>query len=213
MTRMHPHPEARRVALRELPDEQLALRAQEGSGAAFALLVARHEGRLYNFLLRRVGRGADAEDLAQEAFVRAWRRIDRYDPRWRFSTWLFTIASRLASNHRRREGARRWVERESVARRAVHDGAPAADTESRAALWAAAEAVLTEAQRTALWLRYAEDMPTADIGRVMGKTSIGVRALLFRARGALAEHMAGAEQDASAPVRGRTRAPALEGVS
>ena len=211
MTRTAPNIEARRVALRELPDEQLAQRAREGSGASFALLVSRYEGRLYNFLLRRVGRAADAEDLAQEAFVRAWRRIDRYDPRWRFSTWLFTIASRLASNHMRRERGRRGVEREHAARRPSPTATgDAFDGEARAALWAAAASALTDAQRTALWLRYSEDMAMADIGRVMGKTSIGVRAMLFRARSALAEQMVETACDRPAqPVR----APALEGAS
>ncbi|MEE8146382.1 MAG: sigma-70 family RNA polymerase sigma factor, partial [Longimicrobiales bacterium] len=82
--------------IEDLPVCTLVSRAQTGSLSSFAELVARFEGRLFNFLLRRTRCVADAEDLAQDTFVRAWQRIRRYDPRWRFSTWLFTIAHRLA---------------------------------------------------------------------------------------------------------------------
>ena len=82
--------------LEVLSSEELACRAQAGSLPSFAKLVERYQGRLYNFLLRRVGHADDAEDLAQDTFVRAWERIDRYRTTWRFSTWLFTIGSRLA---------------------------------------------------------------------------------------------------------------------
>ncbi len=86
----------------------LVTRAKAGSLPAFADLVARFEDRLFNFLVRRTGRIADAEDLTQETFVCAWEQIDRYDPRWQFSTWLFTIARRLTVTHyRRAEVARR----------------------------------------------------------------------------------------------------------
>ena len=89
--------------------EELALEAQQGSVAAYSELVRVFEGRLYNFLLRRVGSAADAEDLTQEAFLRAWQRLGTYRPKWRFSTWLFTIAFRLAvdeSRRRKREAER-----------------------------------------------------------------------------------------------------------
>jgi len=169
--------------------EELALEAQQGSVAAYSELVRVFEGRLYNFLLRRVGSAADAEDLTQEAFLRAWQRLGTYRPKWRFSTWLFTIALRLAATHARREGRQ--------PRPLLGDGLPGVgqaslpddDGASRARIWALVDEVLSAHQRTALWLRYVEDMAVCDIARVMGRSQISVRVMLFRARAALAERL------------------------
>ena len=83
----------------DMPDPQeLACRAQAGSLSAFALLVERYHSGVFNFVFRRVGIVEDAKDMTQEAFGRAWRRINRYSPNWRFSTWRYTIGSRLHIN-------------------------------------------------------------------------------------------------------------------
>lgn len=182
---------ADRPPLSSCTDEDLALRAQEGSAAAFALLVDRFETRLHSFLLRRVRNHADAEDLTQETFVRAWRSIRRYRPAWRFSTWLYTIASRASVNHMRRAQVRARARGEDIA--TAREPAPpshgAERAEARAEVWRVAEESLTEAQFMAMWLRYVEDLPMRDIGRVLGKSTVGVRALLFRARSALIERI------------------------
>jgi RNA polymerase sigma-70 factor (ECF subfamily) len=75
-----------------------------GDADAFAALVDRHQGRILGHLARLVGRD-DAEDLAQETFVRAYQALPRYDATYPFRGWLLVIASRLAANHaaRRRE--------------------------------------------------------------------------------------------------------------
>lgn len=168
--------------------EELAQRAQRGSRAAYSDLVRVFEARLYNFLLRRTGSPSDAEDLAQEAFIRAWQRIGTYRSEWRFSTWLFTIASRLAASQRRRPTVRAG---------AVFDdqAAPPApirfrdDRASRARVWVIVEETLGPVQQTALWLRYVEGMAVRDIARVMGRTQVSVRVMLFRCRASLAESL------------------------
>lgn len=171
--------------------EELALRAQSGSRDAFVQLVDRFQARLYNFLLRRVAQSADADDLTQETFVRAWQQIHRYRPTWRFSTWLFTIGVRLAaSQYRSRRRAGPSMDG------GVLDGfsAPeerAPDTEDGLRLWETAALVLSPGQFDALWLRYAEGMAIGDIATVLGRTAVGVRVLLFRARGVLAERARG----------------------
>lgn len=75
-----------------------------GDVEAFAVLVDRHQGRITSHLTRLVGR-SDAEDLAQDTFVRAYQALDRFDPTYPFRGWLLVIASRLAANHvaKRRE--------------------------------------------------------------------------------------------------------------
>lgn len=173
--------------------EELARRAQAGAADAFEALVARFEGPLYHFLRLRVGRGPVAEELAQETFLRAWRKLHLYDPRQRFSTWLFTLAKRVAASHvrRRKSDADRTVESGPEDRALQADPAElAADRDEGLHLWRLAGRVLSVEQRSALWLRYAEDLPAAEIARILGRRTVTVRVLLFRAREALAEHLA-----------------------
>ena len=149
-------------------------------------VTERFEGRLFNFLLRRTDTYADAEDLTQDTFVRAWQRIERYDPRWQFSTWLFTIARRTAATLHRRNRSRAGVRPPA---RESHDPARhVADRDQYRHVWDIASRLLSETQRTALWLRYAEDLPIKAIARVLGKTQVAVRVMLFRARQTLAAH-------------------------
>jgi RNA polymerase sigma-70 factor, ECF subfamily len=190
--------------LSEQSAEELAVRAGSGTGQAlscFGELVSRYHTRLYNFLLRRTRCASDAEELTQEAFTRAWERITSYDPSWKFSTWLYTIASRLAvSKHRKmkRERVGGWSNGSDD--RGTDLGALAGmrgeapndaleledDRRLGGRLWALAKDSLSEEQQTALWLRYAEDLSIGEIARVMGKTQVGIRVSLFRARQALA---------------------------
>jgi RNA polymerase sigma-70 factor (ECF subfamily) len=177
--------------LTALTPEQLACRAQAGCRASFAELVTRFHARLLNFLHHRTGGSADPEDLAQDAFTRAWQNIHTYSPRWRFSTWLYSIATRLAIDHFR---ARRPRQLDGQQDRIQSDGADparAADQhEQHCSIWSAAAELLTDAQRTVLWLRYAEDLSMKDIARATGKSQISVRVTLFRARSILAERCA-----------------------
>ncbi len=85
-----------------LPDESLVVLALDGDEAAFARLVRRYERRLRGFLAQLVGDSELARELAQETFIRAWTALDRFDPRFRFSTWLFRIAHNLGIDHLRR---------------------------------------------------------------------------------------------------------------
>jgi RNA polymerase sigma-70 factor (ECF subfamily) len=171
--------------------EDLVRRAQTGSSAAFGELVARYESPLFNFLLRRMASAEDAEEIAQDAFVRAWQKLDTYDPRWSFSTWLFTLARRLAAT-RTRSTRPSPKGHDALDGLSVHadPGRALTETEERANLWSIADRVLESDQRSALWLRYAEDLSVAEIAEVLGRSSVSVRVLLFRARGKLAQFLA-----------------------
>ena len=168
-------------------DEALAMRAQEGSLAAFGALVDRYERRLIGFLSQRAGGTHAAEDLAQETFVRAWRRIDTFDPDRRFSTWLFTIGARLAADdYRRRKRERASAEQlgrkqaaESAEERPGGAGAPTD-------IWSVARRLLSAEQMEAMWLRYVMEMDIAGIAAALGRTRVGTRVMLFRARERLA---------------------------
>ncbi len=204
-------------AVRRLPVAVLVERAQAGSLTCFAEIVRRFESRLFNFLLRRTGSAADAEDLTQETFVRAYERIDRYDPRWQISTWLFVIARRGAVTHlrkRNRDHAARRSGRLVTARDHGDPGTSADDRERGRLLWEIADRVLGTTQRTALWLRYAEELSIGQIAAVLGKTPIAVRVALCRARRTLAAYDEGSDVPAAANSRRRAaktgRAPVSE---
>lgn len=79
-------------------ERKLIRQAQRGSADAIEGLIRAHQQSLYAFMLRMTGRPEVAEDVVQEAFVRVMKNLDRFDTRFRFSTWLFTIAKRLHMN-------------------------------------------------------------------------------------------------------------------
>jgi len=85
-----------------LSDERLVELSLEGDQDAFGILVQRYQRRLTAFLSQLVGDMELARELSQEAFVRAWSALERFDPRYRFSTWLFRIAHNLGIDQLRR---------------------------------------------------------------------------------------------------------------
>ncbi len=84
--------------MKRAEEEKLIVRASRGDRAAAEVLVRGHQASLYGYMLRMTGQPDLAEDVVQEAFVRALSNLDRFDPRFRFSTWVFTIAKRLWVN-------------------------------------------------------------------------------------------------------------------
>ena len=85
-----------------LSDERLVELSLEGNEDAFGILVQRYQRRLAAFLSQLVGDMELARELSQEAFVRAWSALERFDPKYRFSTWLFRIAHNLGIDQLRR---------------------------------------------------------------------------------------------------------------
>jgi RNA polymerase sigma-70 factor (ECF subfamily) len=166
----------------------LARECQAGSREAFAALVAQFHERIYNFLLKLTGKPHDAEDLTQETFIKAWQAIERFDPRFSFSTWLFTIARRTASNHFR---SHRPVMDPAEAPETADESDPAAllaQDEEKRELWRLARA-LKPKQYQVLWLRYAEGFSIHEIARIVGVNPIHAKVLLHRGRTRLAKLM------------------------
>jgi RNA polymerase sigma-70 factor (ECF subfamily) len=85
-----------------------------GNPQAFQALVARYQTRLLNFVYRMIGDRERAEDLVQEAFIRVYRHLHRFDPNKKFSTWIYTIASNLAKNELRNRNRSPLVLFESI---------------------------------------------------------------------------------------------------
>jgi RNA polymerase sigma-70 factor (ECF subfamily) len=166
-------------------DATLARQAAAGCVESFTTLASRHQVPVVHYVRRLAGRGGvDADDVAQEAFLRAWRRIGDYDDRWAFSTWLFTIARRTWLNAvratRRRRVRETAVATVSVGGREPWAAAVAAEEATR--LWDVARAELKEREFTAVWLRYVEEKSMAEIAAVLGTPAATVKVILFRAR-------------------------------
>jgi len=164
---------------------QLIDAAKAGSAAAFADLVKSYRVRLLRFLMTRCANHADAEDALQDTFIAAYRYLHSYDPRWRFSTWLYRIAIRKLGTIRNDN----TVDIEELS---DEEGDPllhciaASDTEN---LWICARRVLGEDAFTATWLRYAEDMSINDIAKAMDRSVSWTKVNLLRARQALHAEM------------------------
>src|SRR6476619_7900226 len=85
-----------------LTDEELVSAVLQGDRDRFGDLIERYQGRLVNYLFRLLRNADDAHDMAQEVFVKVYQVLDRYDPQYRFSTWLFRVAQNAAIDQIRR---------------------------------------------------------------------------------------------------------------
>jgi RNA polymerase sigma-70 factor (ECF subfamily) len=157
--------------------------------ACFEELVRRFQQPLLHFLVRRTGSRHDAEDLMQETFLLAHRKIGQYQSSWRFSTWLFTIATRLVATSKR--GSRLAVgEIRSVEQiDAANPQAGAEMHEAQSKLWDTVQRILDSDAFAAVWLSYVESMSAEEIGKVLERSANAVRILLHRARTRLAESL------------------------
>lgn len=168
-------------ALDEKAELELIDRARQGSVDAFEQLLTHYQDRLYRFLLVRAASRADAEDVLQDTFVAVFKYLSSYQPRYRFSTWLFTIALRQLGRQRRHPS--RSVDLlDSVASNQAGPEQHGIEMEHRLSLWQTAKMCLGEAQFTALWLFYIEDMSLAEIGKILKRPVSWVKVNLMRAR-------------------------------
>lgn len=171
------------------------LEVRDGSAAAFETLMRRYQSRLVTVLEHLIGDRDQAEDLAQEVFLRVYRSRHSYQPGSKFSTWLYTIAHNLASNARRYRARRKEV---NLQGNTPSGSVPSLDEMAQAAsgqmptrqldrsemreVVRGAIATLNERQRMALLLNKFEEMSYADIAETMGLTEKAVKSLLSRAR-------------------------------
>ncbi|MCH2461452.1 MAG: sigma-70 family RNA polymerase sigma factor, partial [Gemmatimonadetes bacterium] len=89
------------VSLKDLSDEQLVTAHLNGRPGAFQDLYERYRDRLVHFVTRKTGDADPAQELVQAAFIRVTRHLHRFDPSKKFSTWVYTIASKLSKNELR----------------------------------------------------------------------------------------------------------------
>jgi len=191
------------MALRD-PDIRLMLRVRDDDSTAFAELVERFQHRLVAVMHHLIGSADEAEDLAQEVFLRVYRNRKKYTPKAKLSTWLFTIANNLALNALR-DRKRRLVlpleinesgpigTRSTESKASTRDQPPTHQLQQQELAEVIRKSLdgLNERQRVAIVLNKFEDMNYTDIAEVMGLTSKAVKSLLSRARAKLREALQG----------------------
>ncbi len=111
----------------EPSDEQLMLAFKSGDARAFRVLVQRHRGPVFNFILRYTGHRARAEDVLQETWLKVVRSSGEYEPKARFTTWVYTIARNLCVDSARKETYRQTDSLDAPSR-AGEDAPPVGDT-------------------------------------------------------------------------------------
>jgi RNA polymerase sigma-70 factor (ECF subfamily) len=178
------------------------LLVRDDDAVAFGELVERFQNRLVAVMHHLVGSPHEAEDLAQEVFLRVYRTRKKYTPKAKFSTWLFTIANNLALNalrdrHRRPVLPLELRDSGPISTQTLSAGAreepPTHGLQQQELATVIRQALdgLNERQRMAIVLNKFEDMNYNDIADVMGLTTKAVKSLLSRARAKLREELQG----------------------
>jgi RNA polymerase sigma-70 factor (ECF subfamily) len=177
-------------------DVQLMLRVRDDDAEAYQSLLLAYQPRLQRVLQCSVGSNSRAEDLVQDVFLRVWRARKTYQPTAKFSTWIFHIASNVASNAVRDRNRKKEVQvsggssgslgalRLDQIAMATTGTLPARnfDKSERAQMIQLAVEALSERQRTALMLNKFENLSYQEIADTMGLTVQAVKSLLSRAR-------------------------------
>jgi RNA polymerase sigma-70 factor (ECF subfamily) len=169
-------------------DEALLIaRAGEGDQAAFQELVERYQGAVYNLAYRMLGAPEEAEDAAQEIFVRIYRQLARYDRSRKFSTWVLAIATNYCIDQLRRRRLQLVPLENIIPWARAREAGPereALDREASDELQTLLRR-LPEKYRAVLILRYWEELSCAEIGEVLQVPEGTVKTQLHRARKAL----------------------------
>jgi RNA polymerase sigma-70 factor (ECF subfamily) len=178
------------------PDVRLMLRVRENDAEAFQQLVDKHQNRLVMILEHLVSDRSQAEDLAQDVFLRVYRAREKYVPTAKFSTWLYTITHNVASNALRKSSRRKEVNLVSSPSGSMPVRPLDTMAKDKSALMPTRQLdrsemakILHEAiqslvprQRMAMMLSRFEDMSYIEIAETMGLSTQAVKSLLSRAR-------------------------------
>ena len=177
-------------------EQELVALAQKGDQDAFARLVEANQGKIYTLTLRMTGNPDDGADLAQEAFLRAWKGLPGFQAESSFSTWLYRLASNVCIDFLRKQKRRRGLdgvsldeEQGTAAALQVPDSrfTPEGELERKQLRQAVQRGLekLSQEHRQALILRELEGLSYGEIARVLGVEEGTVKSRIARARLAL----------------------------
>jgi RNA polymerase sigma-70 factor (ECF subfamily) len=173
-------------------ESQLIAKARAGDKEAFSDLVEKYQRPVFSVCYRMLGTPTAAEDAAQEAFIRAYQALDRYDPERSFATWILSIASNYSIDQLRKNKVTILsMDSEKHAWLAPPDPGPspekAALDKEKKALVQSILAELNETDRAAVVLQYWHEYSYEEIAETLNLSSSAVKSRLFRARKIMAE--------------------------
>jgi RNA polymerase sigma-70 factor (ECF subfamily) len=177
----------------ERSDEELMVRFQAGDADSFAILAGRYAGPLYGLASRCLGRPEDAEEVRQEALMKAYSQAARFRPDGRFRSWIYRIALNLCHDRNRRRRRLQWValgEADAPPPERAVDG-PHGELQRREAQEVVRQALqeLSEEQRVVVVLKEYEDLKFREIAEVLGCPESTVKSRLYRALTALRDRL------------------------
>nr|WP_240979011.1 sigma-70 family RNA polymerase sigma factor [Longimicrobium terrae] len=179
----------------------MVTRAQQGSEKAYRELLGRYERPVFSIIYRMIRDREQAEDLAQETFVRVFNHIDRYDPKYKFSSWIFKIATNLTIDHIRRkelntvsiDGSRNATTAEQIEATAITIISPDENPEELLEAKELGEEIeeaigrLRPEYRAAILLRHVEGREYQEIAEIMALPLGTVKTYIHRGRNELRE--------------------------
>jgi len=176
-----------------LPSEDLMARIAKGGDDAFEILVNRHQTSVLNLIYRFIGDRTQAKDLAQEVFLRVWQAARGYEPKAKFTTWLYRITANLCFNELKSARRRRWFpfhrsdgDSENAIEETFSDSSPSPEdlllAKERNRQLSEALQSLPDNQRMALILRRYDDLSYGEIARILNCSISAVESLLVRAK-------------------------------
>ena len=186
-------------------DVVLVRRARDGDYRAFELLFERHRLLVYRFAYGMVNSRDDAEDVVQEAFVRAYQNLHRYRDEAKFTTWILRIVTNLCTDRARSGNRRTALEQQEAARGldwmalgSTEDPVENLEEDRRISALKRALAALPQHHRSVIVLRDLEGREYPEIAEVLGCTVGGAKLRVLRARRALRDRVAPLLEDVSA---------------
>jgi RNA polymerase sigma-70 factor, ECF subfamily len=181
-------------------DVDLMIKIRQGEKEAFALLIRRHQKPLINFIHRLIGNPAEAEDLAQEVFLKVYQAAPRYEPQASFSTWLYRIATNTTLTFLRDHKPHMAVSFDEESDEGVGIASTIADTQplaetkileaEKVSFIHKAIVSLPENQRLALILTKYQNLSLKEAAEVLHCSETAVKSLIFRAYSLLREKLA-----------------------
>jgi RNA polymerase sigma-70 factor, ECF subfamily len=182
--------------LQNLSDEALMLRVRDGDQASFGLLLQRYEKQLINFFYRQFSDYELAKDLLMDVFLRIYQAADRYEPRAKFSTYIYQVARNLSINEYKKREIRKADSLEDLDENTgleIADGNLSAvelmERHETQRMVQDALTSLSEEHRTILILTEFQELPYDKVAQIMGCSVGTVKSRMFRARQKIKEWM------------------------
>jgi RNA polymerase sigma-70 factor (ECF subfamily) len=184
----------------EVSSEDLMTRIAKGEENAFEILVNRHQTSILNLIYRFIGDRTQAKDLAQEVFLRVWQSARSYEPKAKFTTWIYRITANLCLNELKSARRRKLFQflrfggdQENTIEGALVDASPSPEdlllSREQSRRISDALQSLPENQRMALILKRYDDLSYEEIARILNCSVSAIESLLVRAKRSLQEKL------------------------